>query len=52
MGIRERSAKRRKRIVAHRAPSFEDAEKWDLAIQRQGDVSTWQNTMPLSLKTT
>jgi hypothetical protein len=30
MGIRERSAKRRKRIVAHRALSFEDAEKWDL----------------------
>ena len=36
MGIRERSAKRRKRIVAHRAPSFEDAEKWDLDFwQRQ-----------------
>jgi len=30
MGIRERSAKRRRRIVAHRAPNFEDAEKWDL----------------------
>ncbi|OEU50058.1 MAG: hypothetical protein BA861_00500 [Desulfobacterales bacterium S3730MH5] len=30
MGIRERSAKRRKCIVAHRALSFEDAEKWDL----------------------
>ena len=30
MGIRERSAARHKRIVAHRATSFEDAEKWDL----------------------
>jgi hypothetical protein len=30
MGIRERSSKRRKRIVAHRASSFQDAEKWDL----------------------
>ncbi len=36
MGIRERSARRRKRIVAHRAQSFEDAEKWDLDFwQRQ-----------------
>ncbi len=36
MGIRERSAKRRRRIVAHRAPNFEDAEKWDLDFwQRQ-----------------
>ncbi len=46
MGIRERSAKRRRRIVAHRAASFEDAEKWDLDFwQHQtpgnfGDVGT------------
>ncbi len=36
MGIRERSAARRRRIVAHRAASFEDAEQWDLDYwQRQ-----------------
>ncbi len=38
MGIRERSAKRRRRIVAHRASSFEDAEKWDLDF--------WQHQTP------
>ena len=36
MGIRDRSSKRRKRIVAHCASSFQDAEKWDLDFwQRQ-----------------
>lgn len=36
MGIRDRSLKRRKRIVAHRTSSFQDAEKWDLDFwQRQ-----------------
>lgn len=30
MGIRDRSSKRRKQILAHRASSFQDAEKWDL----------------------
>ena len=38
MGIRERSAARRKRIVAHRAKSFEDAENWDLDF--------WQSQTP------
>jgi len=36
MGIKERSAARRKRIVAHRATDFKDAENWDLDFwQRQ-----------------
>ena len=30
MGIKERAAARRKRIVAHRATDFRDAENWDL----------------------
>ena len=38
MGIRERSAVRRKRIVAHWAVSFEDAENWDLDF--------WQSQTP------
>jgi len=38
MGIRERSAVRRKRIVVHRAANFEDAEKWDLDF--------WQSETP------
>jgi hypothetical protein len=38
MGIRERSAVRRKRIVVHRAANFEDAEKWDLDF--------WQSQTP------
>jgi hypothetical protein len=36
MGMRERAAKRKARIVAHRAQSFQDAEAWDLTFwQRQ-----------------
>jgi hypothetical protein len=36
LGIRERAAGRKERIVAHRAESFRDAEAWDLAFwQRQ-----------------
>ena len=38
MGIRERAAKRKARIVAHRAKSFQDAEAWDLAF--------WQSQTP------
>ena len=38
MGIRERSEERRKRIVAHRAMSHEDAEQWDLEF--------WQSRTP------
>jgi len=38
MGIKERSAERRKKIVAHRAANFADAEKWDLEF--------WQNRSP------
>lgn len=38
MGIKERSLERRKRIVAHRATSFKDAEEWDLDF--------WQNQTP------
>lgn len=30
MGIKQRSEKRRKRIVAYRAKDFKDAEHWDL----------------------
>jgi hypothetical protein len=38
MSIEERSAERRKRIVAHVASSFEDAERWDLEY--------WQSRTP------
>ena len=38
MGIRERSAARKKRIVANRAASFEEAEQWDLLF--------WQERTP------
>lgn len=38
MGLKERSAERRKRIVGNRAKNFEEAEKWDLAF--------WQNMTP------
>jgi hypothetical protein len=35
MGIRERSAERRKRIVTHKANSHEEAEAWDIAFWQQ-----------------
>ena len=38
MGIEERSAARQKRIVAHRAADFKDAENWDLDF--------WQSQSP------
>ena len=38
MGIKDRSAARRKRIVAHRATDFKDAENWDLDF--------WQSQTP------
>jgi len=38
MGMKERAAERRSRIVAHRASNFEDAEKWDLDF--------WQHQSP------
>jgi hypothetical protein len=38
MGIKERSLERRRRMVAHRAPNFKEAEKWDLGF--------WQNQTP------
>jgi hypothetical protein len=38
MGIKERAAGRRKRIVAHRAADFKDAENWDLDF--------WQSQTP------
>ena len=38
MGIKERTAARRKRIVAHRAADFKDAENWDLDF--------WQGQTP------
>jgi hypothetical protein len=38
MGIRERSAERRKRMVTHKADSHEDAERWDLEF--------WQSLTP------
>ena len=38
MGLRQRSASRRKRIVAHRAADYKEAERWDLEF--------WQNQTP------
>jgi hypothetical protein len=38
MGIKERSKERRKRIVAHRAANFGEAEQWDLDF--------WQKQTP------
>jgi hypothetical protein len=38
MGIKERSAERRKRIVGNVAHSYEEAEAWDLAF--------WQSQSP------
>ena len=38
MSIEERSLERRKRMVAHSATSFEDAEAWDLDF--------WQSMTP------
>lgn len=38
MSIEERSAQRRKRMVAHVARSFEEAERWDLEY--------WQSRTP------
>jgi hypothetical protein len=38
MGMKERAAERRSRIIAHRATNFEEAEKWDLDF--------WQHQSP------
>jgi hypothetical protein len=38
MSIEERSRERRRRMVGHRARSFEDAERWDLEF--------WQSVTP------
>jgi len=38
MGIKERTKERKKRIVAHRAANFKEAEEWDLAF--------WQSLTP------
>jgi len=38
MGIKARSLKRRKRMVAHLAANYKEAEKWDLEY--------WQNKTP------
>ena len=38
MGIKERALKRRKRMVAHLAANYKEAEKWDLEY--------WQNKTP------
>jgi len=38
MGIKERSAARRKRLVSHIARSHEEAERWDLEY--------WQSQTP------
>ena len=38
MGIKSRTAERRKRLVAYRAGNFKDAEHWDLWF--------WQNQTP------
>ena len=38
MSIEERSRERRRRMVGHRATSWEDAERWDLEF--------WQSMSP------
>lgn len=38
MSIEKRSEERRRRMVGHRAQSFEDAERWDLEF--------WQSVTP------
>jgi hypothetical protein len=38
MSLEKRSEERRRRIVAHRTTSFEDAERWDLDF--------WQSVTP------
>lgn len=38
MSIEERSAERRRRMIAHRATSWQDAERWDLEF--------WQSVGP------
>jgi hypothetical protein len=38
MGLKERARARRKRMVCHRASSFEDAERWDIEF--------WQDQTP------
>ena len=38
MGLKKRSAERRKRMVIHRAKDFADAERWDLEF--------WQSQTP------
>lgn len=38
MSIEERSEERRRRMVAHRATNWEDAERWDLEF--------WQSVGP------
>jgi len=38
MGIKQRSALRKKRMIAHRARNFKEAEQWDLLF--------WQNLSP------
>jgi hypothetical protein len=38
MGLKERAAARRSKIVAHRAANFEEAEAWDLDF--------WQSQSP------
>lgn len=38
MSIKERSEERRRRMVAHRATSWADAERWDLEF--------WQSVSP------
>ena len=35
MGIKERAAARRSRIIAHRAANFREAEAWDLDFWQQ-----------------
>jgi len=38
MGIKDRSSKRRKRIVANRTSSFQAAEKWDLDFRQTDNL--------------
>ena len=35
MGLKERSQRRRREMVVHRADGFQDAEDWDLAFWQQ-----------------
>ncbi len=44
--LAERSANRRKRIETHRAASYEDAERWDLAFWQSRTAEERLSALP------